>query len=53
MNYANIAIGQTVRFQGNSVVSPCVGVVLKKYKPEPEEEFPGAVEMQPKSLPKK
>jgi hypothetical protein len=53
INYTDIAIGQTVKFRGNLAVGPCSGTVLAKYEPEPEEEFPGAVEMQPSPLPAK
>ena len=52
MEYSDLQIGQTVKFKGNSVIGTCRGIVLKLYPPEPEEEFPGAIEMQPDELPK-
>lgn len=53
MLYADLAIGQEVKFIGNSAIGECTGTVLELYPPEPDEDFPGAVEMKPHELPQK
>lgn len=53
MQYSELKIGQRVRYVGTGVTGECEGEVLRLYRPEPEEEFPGAIEMKPDRLPDK